>query len=111
MLQTIAWARMIVVYAQQDSLGTALKKTFDGQHPCALCRHIRQGQQEEQQKGGPLPREKPEQMPELFCDTRSITAPLAPEADVDPPAFPSEGYSDFQEPPPKPPPRPPAAAS
>jgi hypothetical protein len=104
-LQSIAWARMIVVYAQQDSLYTALKKTFDGRHPCALCLQIRHGQQEEQQKGSQFPREKPEKMPELFCDARCIAVPLAPEANVDLPAFPLGRYSDFVESPPTPPPR------
>lgn len=104
-LQTIAWARMIVTYAQHDSLGTALTKTFDGRHPCALCLQIRHEQQEDQHKGGQLPSEKPEKMPELFCGARSITLPLAPEADFGPPAFRLDCYSDFVESPPKPPPR------
>lgn len=105
LLQTAAWARMIVVYAQRDSLCTALKKTFDGRHPCALCLHIRHGQQEEQQKGGQFPREKPDKMPELFCDTRGLTVPLAPTTTVDAPAFPLDRYAEFIESPPTPPPR------
>ena len=44
-------------------------------------------------------------MPELFCDTRSITAPRAPEASIDPPAFPLDRYAEFIESPPTPPPR------
>ncbi len=72
LLQTTAWVRMLVVYAQQDSLLTALTKTFDSRHPCALCLQIRQAQQEERQKGSPLPQEKPETMPELFYDAHGI---------------------------------------
>ena len=105
LLQTTAWVRMLVVYAQQDSLLTALTKTFDARHPCALCLQIRQAQQEERQKGSPLPQEKPETMPELFYDAHGITVPVAPIAAVELPALLLDGYSSVLESPPTPPPR------
>jgi hypothetical protein len=104
-LQSLAWARMVVVYSQHDSLSTALRKTFDGRHPCALCLRIRYGQQEEQQKSGQAPREKPGKMPELLCDAPSIGVPLAPSTCVEAPSVPLDRYADFVEAPPTPPPR------
>ena len=46
-LQSVAWVGMVVTYAQHESLPTALSKTFDGKHPCELCRAVAKGQQSE----------------------------------------------------------------
>ena len=35
---------MAVNYAQHESLTVALRKTFDGRHPCKLCKAVREGQ-------------------------------------------------------------------
>ena len=47
MLQSVAWATMLAENARTDSFQTALEKTFDGRHPCPLCRQIAQGRQSE----------------------------------------------------------------
>jgi hypothetical protein len=39
-LQSVAWGMMIVTYSQSCPLSEALAKTFDGKHPCDLCKHI-----------------------------------------------------------------------
>ena len=39
-LQSVAWTRMIVVYSRSSSLQTALGRTFDGRHPCGMCKLI-----------------------------------------------------------------------
>ncbi len=39
-LQSLAWASMIVRYSQQQTLAVAISKTFDGEHPCGLCKII-----------------------------------------------------------------------
>jgi hypothetical protein len=49
-LQTAAWIGMVANYAQTDSLGAAIAKTFDGAHPCGLCAVVKQGQAEEQKQ-------------------------------------------------------------
>jgi hypothetical protein len=49
-LQSVAWAQMLVDYAQRDSLSTAVVKTFDGAHPCELCHTVKEGRLEEQKK-------------------------------------------------------------
>ena len=46
-LQTVAWVGMFVENQREASLGEALEKTFDGQHPCALCCAIEKGKQSE----------------------------------------------------------------
>lgn len=49
-LQTVAWTGMIIAYSQNDSLQGAVGKTFDGQHPCPMCKAIKQGRAEERQQ-------------------------------------------------------------
>ncbi|HEV2247330.1 MAG TPA: hypothetical protein VGW37_11815 [Terriglobia bacterium] len=39
-LQSVAWMGMVVNYSQNGSVSEALAKTFDGKHPCALCKAI-----------------------------------------------------------------------
>jgi hypothetical protein len=39
-LQSVAWAHMIVTYAKSVSFEQAISNTFDGQHPCSLCKKI-----------------------------------------------------------------------
>jgi hypothetical protein len=39
-LQSVAWTTMIVSYAKQQSLRTAIVQTFDGAHPCSLCHAV-----------------------------------------------------------------------
>ncbi len=49
-LQSVAWSRMIVAYSRTATLRTALEQTFDGQHPCNLCKAIQKEQQTERQQ-------------------------------------------------------------
>lgn len=39
-LQAIAWGKMVVDYSRQSSVTEAVSKTFDGNHPCSLCKKI-----------------------------------------------------------------------
>jgi hypothetical protein len=43
LLQTVAWTGMIVGYSLEGSFSEALSKTFDGKHPCCVCKMIQQG--------------------------------------------------------------------
>jgi hypothetical protein len=45
--QSLAWIGMVVSYSQQASVTEAFAKTFDGKHPCALCKEITKGKQSE----------------------------------------------------------------
>jgi hypothetical protein len=48
-LQSVAWSRMLMSYSQEGRFATAVVKTFDGQHPCALCKRIAQSKAAEPQ--------------------------------------------------------------
>lgn len=49
-LQTAAWVGMTVEFSKEESISTALSKTFDGQHPCKICTAVKKGQSEEQRQ-------------------------------------------------------------
>jgi hypothetical protein len=40
LLQTVAWTTMLANNLQSGSIHDAVTKTFDGKHPCPLCRAI-----------------------------------------------------------------------
>lgn len=40
LLQTVAWTTMLANNLQSGSLHDAMAKTFDGEHPCCLCKAI-----------------------------------------------------------------------
>lgn len=46
LMQTVAWARMLVEYSRNTTLTAAVEMTFDGEHPCALCRKVQKAQKE-----------------------------------------------------------------
>lgn len=52
--QSVAWMGMIVSYSHDAPLTEALTKTFDGKHPCCLCKQIAKGKQSEK-KSEPAP--------------------------------------------------------
>lgn len=39
-LQGVAWTKMVRDFSRTDSIGKAIEKTLDGQHPCNLCKTI-----------------------------------------------------------------------
>jgi hypothetical protein len=47
LLQTVAWTTMLADNLQSNSFQVAAEKTFDGQHPCCLCKAIAAGKQSE----------------------------------------------------------------
>jgi hypothetical protein len=49
-LQTGAWMGMIVAYAKEGDVPTAISKTFDGKHACAVCSAVQDGRKQEQRK-------------------------------------------------------------
>lgn len=53
-LQTVAWADMLATNLQSETVGAALTKTFDGQHPCKMCNQISAGKQAEKKADLPL---------------------------------------------------------
>ena len=57
-LQTFAWTTMIVERAQTGSLAEAIQTTFDGRHPCKLCKVVRTGQAAEKKSESQLKLQK-----------------------------------------------------
>lgn len=58
-LQTVAWAGMLHDYAQRTgSVAVAVEQTFDGQHPCALCRDIAAAKAREHTQNPTAPKAK-----------------------------------------------------
>jgi len=41
---------MLVSYSQQDGLSAAIEKTFDGKHPCKICKVVKKGSADEHEK-------------------------------------------------------------
>jgi len=48
-MQAIAWARMLVDYTQRSGVVMAVSETFDGAHPCSMCRAVEKGSSEQKQ--------------------------------------------------------------
>ncbi len=49
-LQSAAWVGMIVSYSHDGSVAAAIGKTFDGEHPCRLCKLVEDGTSQEQEQ-------------------------------------------------------------
>ena len=48
LLQTVAWTTMLAGNLQSSSFHDAVMKTFDGNHPCPLCKAIAVAKKSEQ---------------------------------------------------------------
>jgi hypothetical protein len=68
-LQSVAWATMLVKYSQHCSLKDAIVQTFDGDHPCEMCKHISKSRDTERKQEAQLPLTKAD----LICVTRQFT--------------------------------------
>ena len=49
-LQSVAWVGMVVNYSESFPIQEALVKTFDGKHPCKICKVVREGKKSEQRQ-------------------------------------------------------------
>ncbi|MCL4180100.1 MAG: hypothetical protein KJ072_20425 [Verrucomicrobia bacterium] len=71
LLQSVAWGGMLISYSTRTSISEAISRTFDGKHPCKLCRVVQAGREKETDRPTlPSPR-----IPDLFCDLRRVTVP------------------------------------
>jgi hypothetical protein len=50
LLQAVAWANMLVEFSTEGSFSEAVDKTFDGEHPCHLCKVVKKSKSEEERK-------------------------------------------------------------
>ena len=58
LLQSVAWMGMMIDYSRDGSIAGAVCKTFDGKHPCPLCKAIAAGKKSEQKKAVSSPAQK-----------------------------------------------------
>lgn len=58
LLQSVAWVSMAVSFSQDSTVKDALTKTFDGQHPCAICKLVKDGKSAEQKEQAQKPLNK-----------------------------------------------------
>lgn len=49
LIQSIAWLNMLVTFSTQEGIQQAVVKTFDGKHPCKLCKFVDEGKQAEKE--------------------------------------------------------------
>ncbi len=56
-LQSVAWTRMLLTYSQGGHFATAVAKTFDGRHPCELCKKIERARKSEHRSDGAVQQE------------------------------------------------------
>lgn len=99
-LQSIAYTRMLIEFAHQDPLGTAVKKAFDGQHSCSLCPKIRDGYNKQRETPQTVTGER---VPEFVGQSSGILLfSLSQGLDI---PFVRSSYTNFSTAPPKPPPR------
>lgn len=53
-LQSVAWTTMLAHNLRSGSLAEAVEHTFDGRHPCCLCKQIAAGKDSEKKTEFPL---------------------------------------------------------
>jgi hypothetical protein len=54
-LQTVAWTTMLANNLRTQSVTESVSKTFDGEHPCCLCKAIAAARQAEQKSAAVAP--------------------------------------------------------
>ena len=99
LLQSVAWIGMAVKFSQKEPVAVALKKTFDGEHPCPLCKVVAEGKKSEQKREVQKPITKLE-----FVSSLKFSLPTPLEQPLDLMAFRDTTASRSQAPP-SPPPR------
>lgn len=97
-LQSVAWVSMVIDYSKNAPISVAVSKTFDGKHPCNLCKIVKHGQETEKKQDAIKIKTKPdvwllasavtlpdtdliqEPYPALACISSSVgeTPPLPP---------------------------------
>lgn len=80
-LQTVAWTTMLASNLHRDSFSEAVSKTFDGEHPCCLCKAIAAAKKSEKKSEAVSPVLKMEfpptaEKPVLFPPSHFAVLPL-----------------------------------
>lgn len=72
LLQSVAWGGMLIAHSKTTSLSEAISRTFDGKHPCKLCKVVQAGRERETDRQTILPSPR---IPDLFCELRGVIVP------------------------------------
>jgi hypothetical protein len=99
LLQSVAWTSMLVDNLATASVSGAIQRTFDGKHPCALCKAIARGRQSEKKSDRLLSLKKFEAM------NQAVTIFVSPPASFPRIAAREELLANLAHAPPTPPPR------
>lgn len=83
-LQSVAWTGMVINFSQHASFKEALKKTFDGNHLCTICKIVKAGRKSEQNQ----------ERQKLLLKLDPFVCGISAEA-LFPPAFESFRVADF----------------
>jgi len=90
-LQSIAWCGMAITYTQSSSLCTGLAETFDGKHPCKLCKMVAEGKKSEKKQAAikfskmepfPISQLNPLFVPPLTPEFSPVDSTLLVRADI-----------------------------
>ena len=73
LLQGVAWTTMVRDFSRTGSVTSAVEKTFDGKHPCPLCKKIASARAHEEKAPVTV---KAEKKAELFVSTSSEIVPI-----------------------------------
>jgi hypothetical protein len=101
LLQSVAWLGMLVSYSYQVGFSRAVTMTFDGKHPCRVCKVVNEGQARERQSPKGSPQSDPDVKLHLPPSSAVFVPPFRPEASADLLFFPGVRNEE----PPTPPPR------
>ena len=63
LMQGVAWVTMFADHVRTEPVPVALTKTFDGEHPCEICKVVQAGRAAEKQDAAQLKLEKLEPVP------------------------------------------------
>jgi hypothetical protein len=77
LLQSVAWMSMLVSYSREAGFEQAISNTFDGKHPCKICKLVQEGKKAEQHQAHAAFLKK-EQAACFFSSKLFIGADLAP---------------------------------
>jgi hypothetical protein len=72
-LQGVAWATMVRDFSRTGTMTAAVEKTFDGKHPCPLCKKIASARAHEEKDPVTV---KAEKKAEVFVNSTSTELPI-----------------------------------
>ncbi len=101
-LQGIAWTQMLISYASEGTLAEAVEKTFDGEHPCPLCKKVQEGQQQHEDDSTPVAAKSLKKFEAVLVAQTRVVPPPAVIRSFPESVSSFEGWHDV---PPTPPPR------